>query len=92
MNTKYLESIRKQFAYYKQLGDQTFAQLPEEALARLSASTIQPKLCMPGCPSATYQKCLTDDNFFDDEQLLFVSFLSPPIWDTRRSIHPSFCI
>lgn len=32
MNTKYLESVKKQFAYYKQLGDKTFAQLPEEAL------------------------------------------------------------
>ncbi|MEM1119907.1 MAG: DUF1572 family protein, partial [Bacteroidota bacterium] len=32
MNTKYLESVLKQFAYYKQLGDKTFAQLPEEAL------------------------------------------------------------
>jgi len=28
----YLDSVRKQFAYYKLLGDQTMQQLPEEAL------------------------------------------------------------
>lgn len=32
MDTKYLESVRKQFAYYKQLGDWTFEQLTEEEL------------------------------------------------------------
>lgn len=32
MDTKYLESVKKQFAYYKQLGDKTFAQVSEEAL------------------------------------------------------------
>ncbi len=32
MDTKYLESIKKQFAYYKQLGDRTFAQLKDEDL------------------------------------------------------------
>ena len=32
MDTKYLESVKKQFAYYKQLGDWTFAQLKEEDL------------------------------------------------------------
>ncbi|RSK45767.1 DUF1572 domain-containing protein [Hymenobacter perfusus] len=32
MNTAYLTSARKQFEYYKLLGDQTFAQLPDEAL------------------------------------------------------------
>ena len=30
--TIYLESVRKQFAYYKQLGDRTFAQLSETEL------------------------------------------------------------
>ncbi|TWI77911.1 uncharacterized protein DUF1572 [Lacibacter cauensis] len=30
----YLESVRKQFAYYKLLGDQTFAQVDEEKLFR----------------------------------------------------------
>lgn len=30
METDYLNSIRKQFAYYKQLGDKTFEQLKEE--------------------------------------------------------------
>ena len=32
MDTKYLGSVNKQFAYYKQLGDQTFAQLKDEDL------------------------------------------------------------
>lgn len=32
MNTRYLESIRKQFAYYKQLGEKTFAQVDDEQL------------------------------------------------------------
>ncbi|MFK7984343.1 MAG: DUF1572 family protein [Saprospiraceae bacterium] len=32
MDTKYLESVKKQFTYYKQLGDQTFAQLKKEDL------------------------------------------------------------
>lgn len=32
MDTKYLESVKKQFAYYKQLGDWTFAQLKEKDL------------------------------------------------------------
>ena len=32
MDTKYLESVKKQFVYYKQLGDQTFAQLKDEDL------------------------------------------------------------
>lgn len=32
MDTKYLESIKKQFAFYKQLGDNTFAQLEEADL------------------------------------------------------------
>lgn len=32
MDTKYLESVKKQFAYYKKLGDQTFAQVKEEDL------------------------------------------------------------
>lgn len=32
MNTKYLESVKKQFAYYKQLGDKTFAQVNEKDL------------------------------------------------------------
>jgi hypothetical protein len=32
MDTDYLTSARKQFEYYKLLGDQTFAQLPDEAL------------------------------------------------------------
>lgn len=31
-NTKYLESIKKQFLYYKILGEKTFEQIPEEAL------------------------------------------------------------
>ncbi|MGR3811059.1 DUF1572 family protein [Jiulongibacter sp. NS-SX5] len=32
MITNYLESMQKQFQYYKQLGDQTFAQLSEDEL------------------------------------------------------------
>lgn len=32
MKTDYLESVRKQFGYYKMLGDKTFAQLSEEQL------------------------------------------------------------
>ncbi len=32
MNTNYLESAKKQFEYYKQLGDKTIAQLPEDKL------------------------------------------------------------
>lgn len=32
METSYLESIKKQFAYYKMLGDKTFAQLTDEQL------------------------------------------------------------
>ena len=32
MSHDYLDSIRKQFDYYKKLGDQTLAQLPDEAL------------------------------------------------------------
>lgn len=32
MNTPYLESVIKQFEYYKLLGEKTFAQLPDEAL------------------------------------------------------------
>jgi hypothetical protein len=32
MNTVYLESVIKQFEYYKLLGEQTFAQVPEERL------------------------------------------------------------
>ncbi len=32
MEENYLESIRKQFEYYKMLGDKTFAQLSEEAV------------------------------------------------------------
>ena len=32
MKTKYLESVRKQFTFYKLLGDKTFNQIPEEAL------------------------------------------------------------
>lgn len=32
MNSTYLESTKKQFAYYKMLGDKTIAQLPEEKL------------------------------------------------------------
>lgn len=32
MDTDYLSSARKQFAYYQLLGDQTFAQLPDDAL------------------------------------------------------------
>ena len=30
MEKNYLESVRKQFEYYKALGDRTFAQLSEE--------------------------------------------------------------
>ena len=32
MNTTYLESIRKQFEYYKMLGDKTIDQLPDDKL------------------------------------------------------------
>ena len=32
MDTKYLESVKKQFIYYKSLGEKTFDQIPEEAL------------------------------------------------------------
>ena len=32
MTTEYLDSIKKQFAYYKMLGDKTFEQLSEEQL------------------------------------------------------------
>lgn len=32
MNTTYLESIRKQFEYYKMLGDKTIEQLPDDKL------------------------------------------------------------
>jgi hypothetical protein len=32
MTADYLTSVRKQFEYYKQLGEKTFAQLPDEAL------------------------------------------------------------
>lgn len=32
MNTGYLESVLKQFEYYKLLGEKTFAQLPDEKL------------------------------------------------------------
>lgn len=32
METKYLESIKKQFAYYKTLGEKTIHQIPAEAL------------------------------------------------------------
>ena len=32
MGSNYLDSVKKQFAYYKSLGDKTFAQLPEEKL------------------------------------------------------------
>ena len=32
MNTNYLESVIKQFEYYKLLGDKTFAQIPDEKL------------------------------------------------------------
>jgi hypothetical protein len=32
MTSDYLTSVRKQFEYYKLLGDKTFAQLPDEAL------------------------------------------------------------
>lgn len=32
MSSDYLSSVKKQFAYYKQLGDQTFAQLKDEHL------------------------------------------------------------
>lgn len=33
MHTDYLESVIKQFAYYKMLGDKTFAQVPDEKLS-----------------------------------------------------------
>lgn len=32
MEENYLESVKKQFEYYKMLGDKTFAQLPEQAV------------------------------------------------------------
>ncbi len=32
MNTNYLESVIKQFEYYKMLGEKSFAQIPEEKL------------------------------------------------------------
>ncbi|WP_139925924.1 DUF1572 domain-containing protein [Hymenobacter sp. DG01] len=32
MTADYLTSVRKQFEYYKQLGEKTFAQLPDDAL------------------------------------------------------------
>jgi len=32
MNTNYLESVIKQFEYYKMLGEKTFAQLPDDKL------------------------------------------------------------
>jgi len=32
MNNDYLDSVRKQFEYYKLLGEKTFAQLPDEKL------------------------------------------------------------
>jgi hypothetical protein len=32
MTADYLTSVRKQFEYYKQLGEKTFAQVPDEAL------------------------------------------------------------
>lgn len=32
MNTNYLESVLKQFEYYKMIGDKTFAQMPDEKL------------------------------------------------------------
>lgn len=32
MNTNYLESVIKQFEYYKMLGEKTFAQIPDEKL------------------------------------------------------------
>jgi hypothetical protein len=32
MNTNYLESVIKQFEYYKMLGEKTFAQVPDEKL------------------------------------------------------------
>jgi len=32
MNTNYLESVIKQFEYYKMLGEKTFAQIPEDKL------------------------------------------------------------
>ncbi len=35
MSSSYLESVRKQFAYYKHLGDQTMAQLSEEELFQM---------------------------------------------------------
>ena len=34
MNTAYLESAKKQFEYYKMLGDKTIAQLPDDKLFR----------------------------------------------------------
>ena len=34
MNTAYLESTKKQFEYYKMLGDKTIAQLPDDKLFR----------------------------------------------------------
>lgn len=38
MKTNYLESAKKQFEYYKMLGDKTFAQLTEEELLWLPSS------------------------------------------------------
>jgi hypothetical protein len=38
----FLQSARKEFAYYRSLGDRTFAQVPDEALFRIPA---------PGCNS-----------------------------------------
>ena len=32
MTSDYLDSVRKQFAYYKMLGEKTFAQIPDEKL------------------------------------------------------------
>lgn len=32
MTADYLTSVRKQFEYYKQLGEKTVAQLPDDAL------------------------------------------------------------
>jgi len=32
MESNYLDSVKKQFAYYKSLGDKTFEQLPDDAL------------------------------------------------------------
>ena len=37
MDTAYLSSARKQFAYYKLLGERTFAQLSDEESRRLLA-------------------------------------------------------